>query len=274
MQLLSYQPGEVSATPPATDEDLYRIELTDEEVNAVMRKAKIEKYYRLKDQEVNDRKARFVQELKRPWTAQDQMNYLEVRAKELKLPFEVDMDNQYVVEALCRYFTGDLSFVSMGEQIGEKWSLNKGLLVFGNIGCGKTTLMRLFGRNKRCCYDYVKCSDVAGLFEQDGQMAIDALSDNRQDVRGPMNFFQDYWGRCFDDLGTEDVKVHYGNRRNVMADIISTRYHNMGRVPKHSTHITTNLTEAEIEQRYGSRVSDRLREMFNLINLPGGSRRK
>lgn len=275
MQLLSYRPSETTAAGPATDEDLWKIELTQEEVNDALRKVKIEKYYQQKELEARRRRDDFVRELQRPWTAQEQMNYLEVRARELGMKaLDVDMDNQFVLEALCRYFTNDLSFVSMGEKVGEKWSLNKGILMQGNVGCGKTTIMKLFARNKRRCYDYLQCTAVADLFERDGAEAIEILSHNRMDVRGAQNFYQDVIGRCYDDLGTEDQKQHYGNKKNVMAEVLFNRYHYGQRVPKDSTHLTTNLTLDEIEQRYGTRVSDRLREMFNIVVLPGGSRRR
>lgn len=275
MQLLSYRPGNATAASPATDEDLFNIDLTDEEVAEALRKVKIEKYYERKEQEARRRRDEFVRELQRPWTPQEQMNYLEVRARELGMAeLHVDVDNQFVLEALCRYFTNDLSFVSMGAQVGEKWSLNKGILMQGNVGCGKTTIMKLFARNKRRCYDYLQCTNVADLFERDGAEALEILSHNRQDVRGAQNFYQETIGRCYDDLGVEDIKQHYGNKKNVMAEILFNRYHYGQRVPKDSTHLTTNLTLEEIEARYGSRVYDRLREMFNIVVLPGGSRRQ
>ena len=69
---------------------------------------------------------------------------------------------------------------------------------------------------------------------------------------------------CFDDLGVESEIKHYGNKCNIMAEILLSRYdlfisHGM------KTHITTNLSASEIEEYYGNRVRSRMREMFNLL---------
>jgi DNA replication protein DnaC len=58
-----------------------------------------------------------------------------------------------------------------------------------------------------------------------------------------------------------------------MAEILLNRYDNP-QTPWHYTHITTNLTAAEIEQYYGTRVKSRMREMFNMITLDGEDRRR
>jgi hypothetical protein len=49
---------------------------------------------------------------------------------------------------------------------------------------------------------------------------------------------------------------------NKMAEIILSRYERFTRT-RCLTHFTTNLSADEIEERYGSRVRSRLREMCN-----------
>jgi DNA replication protein DnaC len=87
-------------------------------------------------------------------------------------------------------------------------------------------------------------------------------------------FNQKRAGYCFDDLGTEETKSHFGNKINVMAEIILNRYDNKTAMGWEFTHVTTNLSADEIEQYYGSRVRSRFREMFNAITLNGNDRRK
>jgi DNA replication protein DnaC len=81
---------------------------------------------------------------------------------------------------------------------------------------------------------------------------------------------EEYTGICFDDLGTEDTeKAHYGNRTNVMEKIILNRYdHCRNKL----THFTTNLTAEQIKETYGLRVTDRLREMVNVLDFPTGTK--
>ncbi|MEK6878907.1 MAG: ATPase, partial [Nanoarchaeota archaeon] len=79
-----------------------------------------------------------------------------------------------------------------------------------------------------------------------------------------LSYGQKQVGVCFDDMGTEDDRKNYGNESNVMADVMLNRYDNKRNLIR-KTHITTNLTTEEMEQRYGSRVRSRMREMFNLV---------
>jgi hypothetical protein len=43
---------------------------------------------------------------------------------------------------------------------------------------------------------------------------------------------------------------------------------------KIKTHLTTNLTNSQLQTRYDLRVYDRLKEMFNFVILDGDSLRK
>jgi hypothetical protein len=180
--------------------------------------------------------------------------------------FIVDDHNRSLFEKLCLYFTDTKDF-----EVGG-YSLNKGILIMGNVGVGKTDLMRFFQKNKKCCYKVVSCNDVSadyliykdefdGIYSTPTRMAI-----NDADV-----FFQRVRGFCFDDLGTEDVKNAFGNKKNVMADVILDIY---AKKIYGCFHVTTNLSSDEIEATYGSRVKSRLREMFNVFELPGIDRRK
>ncbi len=50
--------------------------------------------------------------------------------------------------------------------------------------------------------------------------------------------------------------------------------YDIGVMPFWYTHVTTNLSGDQIEENYGTRVRSRMREMFNMIILPGEDRRK
>jgi len=141
--------------------------------------------------------------------------------------------------------------------------LNKGILLPGPIGCGKTTLMALikyfFQPGKQ--YQLKSTRDITFEFEKEGYKVINRYSKN------PLNL--SYTNPvpgifCFDDLGVEQIQKHFGNECNVMAEILLSRYDlfiSKG-IP---THLTTNFSASEIEEKYGNRVRSRMREMFNLV---------
>lgn len=145
---------------------------------------------------------------------------------------------------------------------------NKGILLSGPIGCGKTSLMNLMKHlapteNKF----FVKpCRDISFEFIQDGYEIIHKYSKGKLYQSEPKTI-------CFDDLGTENNLKYFGNECNVMAEILLSRY-DIFTTKKIQTHITTNLSASELENTYGIRVRSRLRQMFNLVAFDGETRDK
>lgn len=76
---------------------------------------------------------------------------------------------------------------------------------------------------------------------------------------------------CFDELGREPLPAKYfGTELNVMQYILQCRYELRSEC---LTHLTTNLSLPELQQRYGGYIADRINEMFNVIELRGKSHR-
>lgn len=148
--------------------------------------------------------------------------------------------------------------------------LNKGIMLSGPIGCGKTTLFKLMRQLpcKRKNFALVSTRQIVSEFMQSGYEVLENYSRGSlyNDRRNPKNF-------CFDDLGTEATSKYFGNDCNVMAEILLTRY-DMFKEKGTITHLTTNLTATEIESIYGNRLRSRMREMFNLFGYEESSRDK
>jgi DNA replication protein DnaC len=137
--------------------------------------------------------------------------------------------------------------------------LNKGILLSGPVGCGKTSLLNLmkFLTPTEHKFFVKPCRDISFEFIQDGYEIIHKYSRGKLYESQPKII-------CFDDLGTENNLKYYGNECNVIAEILLSRY-DIFTTKKIQTHITTNLSASEIETHYGNRVRSRLREMINLI---------
>lgn len=140
-------------------------------------------------------------------------------------------------------------------------NLNKGILLSGPIGSGKTSLMNLMKYLAPTEHKFFikPCRDISFEFIQDGYQIIHKYSKGKLYESEPKAI-------CFDDLGTENNLKYYGNECNVMAEILLSRY-DLFISKKLQTHITTNLSASEIEKNYGNRVRSRLREMINLIGF-------
>ncbi len=168
--------------------------------------------------------------------------------------FRFQKEDEPIILRLIAYFLKD---ETMCNKTGI--SLQKGILLSGPVGCGKTTLMNLmrFVAQSENKFILKSCRDISFEFIQDGYEIIHRYSKGKLYESNFRNY-------CFDDLGTENNLKYFGNECNVMAEIILSRY-DLFISRKLQTHITTNLSASEIEKQYGNRVRSRLREMVNLI---------
>ncbi|GAA3573335.1 ATPase [Snuella lapsa] len=142
-----------------------------------------------------------------------------------------------------------------------KIDLNKGLLLSGPVGCGKTSLMKLlrFITPHYQPYDVIPTRNIVFGFNHLGFKVMEQYGDH--------GFY------CFDDLGVEPTGRHFGKDCNVMGEILLSRHElftktsglnfKISKIVK--THATTNLNAQELEARYGNRVRSRMRELFNLV---------
>lgn len=174
------------------------------------------------------------------------------------------MESDYpVIYRLIAYFLKD-------EQTAFRYNLNlnKGVMLAGPVGCGKTSLLNIMKYLTPTEHKFfVKpCRDISFEFIQDGYQIIHKYSKGKLYESEPKII-------CFDDLGTENNLKYYGNECNVMAEILLSRYDIFitKRIP---THITTNLSASEIENHYGLRVRSRMRELFNLIAYDNNTKDK
>lgn len=183
------------------------------------------------------------------------INWLEAKGVELYgKKFKILETDHEIIYKLIAYFLKD-------EQACYQFNidLEKGILLTGPIGCGKTSLMNLMKYLTVTEHKFfVKPSrDISFEFIQDGYQIIHKYSKGKLYQSEPRTY-------CFDDLGTENNLKYFGNECNVMAEILLSRY-DLFISKKLQTHITTNLSATEIETHYGNRVRSRLREMVNLI---------
>jgi DNA replication protein DnaC len=140
-------------------------------------------------------------------------------------------------------------------------SIEKGILLTGPIGVGKTSLINIFKffLKNEDRYIIKTCRDISFEFIEDGYNVIHKYSRGISRQVAVKSF-------CFDDLGVESSLKYYGNECNVMAEILLSRY-DLFVSQKIITHVTTNLSASEIEEIYGNRIRSRMREMFNLISF-------
>lgn len=179
--------------------------------------------------------------------------------------FTITEELKDVYSTLFTYFT------KFSEKKTGNIDLNKGLLLAGPIGTGKTTAMKVFSKVFR--FRIASTRYVIREFNIQGMSVLNQYGCESYTMQGaplektPITI-------CFDDLGMEETNSQlYGNKANVMGEILLDRYDcfvDTGMI----THATTNLLMDDLDDIYGDRIRDRLCEMMNLIIFKGKSLRK
>lgn len=183
--------------------------------------------------------------------------YLDAKGKLLfGKKFRIHREDREMLYKLSLYFIRDRERC---KQLGI--DVDKGLLLSGPVGCGKTSLMKLFKfmvPHQRP-YEVIPSRNIVYGFNHLGYKIIG-------DYGNSQSF-------CFDDLGVEPDGVHFGKECNVLGEILLSRYE-LFMDHKLKTHATTNLNAQELEDRYGNRVRSRMRQLFNLVGFDAKSKDK
>ncbi len=172
--------------------------------------------------------------------------------------FRIFTDDHPIIYKLLVYAIADVENTTR-----QGIDLKKGILLNGPVGVGKSALMTLisffFPSEKQ--YQLKPTREINFELEKEGYKVIGKYSEGSYMLVNNQHVPK-VW--CFDDLGIEQPLKYFGNDCQVMAEILLSRY-DLFVSKRMLTHLTTNLSASEIEQRYGNRIRSRMREMFNLI---------
>jgi DNA replication protein DnaC len=217
--------------------------------------------------------------------------------------FELTDDSKLNIKAIIKYFANDLSFFECERLIksvdGRKLtpSFKKGILIVGDFGNGKSSIMQAF--------EY--------LIEHNYKIALEKKWDNYRDWKNlrfktkacrsvaseyeclkkedsKQEFLTKYsrFNYCFDDITKEQIASNYG-LKNVIQIILENRYDDIFIKIKdekaiNKTHGTLNyhkdyphdlkIAIQSLGLKYEPHMYDRALELFNIIEFKGKSFRK
>lgn len=161
--------------------------------------------------------------------------------------FVVDEENKSQLEKFCHWFVRSDKCDELGID------RNKGVLLMGNNGSGKSFLIECMKDNELqpiAMYSLIKIKK-------------EILRNGDFYFYTPRKFMI-----CLDDVGTEGGCLnYYGTSINWFKDYIEMYYFN--KEPFFRLIITTHLQPDEIGSLYGNHVRSRLSRMFNVIKFTG-----
>ena len=146
-----------------------------------------------------------------------------------------------------------------------EWMSNtngKGLLLMGDCGRGKTTILRSIIPT----IFYLKFNKVVKF--------ISANDLNLPDLQRGINtigwsIFSTSWCFNIDEVGTENAETNFGEKYEPFNKIIDNAESTIKLV-----FLSTNLTKEQLLQRYGERTYDRLIRLCRVVEFKGPSLRR
>ena len=154
-----------------------------------------------------------------------------------------------------RSVAGDHDFNNAVKACRMAFENRRGLFLIGAAGCGKTSLLKSLHKIFRAdASSFLYCKDDRHLMWMKNV---------------PEHYYKSHV--FIDDVGCDDIRKEYGNSVDVVGDFIQ-KYHLYGRGRFFGS---SNLGLKDgINQKYGSRVMDRILEMCVCLKFEGGSKRE
>ncbi len=153
------------------------------------------------------------------------------KIQELKFDQRDPVLYEWILRYLCMYVQPD----------GTR--PERGLLLTGDVGLGKTAALRVI-------------SVLAGVqMAKAKELTKDHRALDKRQAVGPRGH-----DLIIDDIGTEPIANNYGVKSEFLTETLIARY-DLWFSKGYLTFGTTNLTLEDMTERYGPRVTDRLKEM-------------
>lgn len=200
------------------------------------------------------------------------MNEFVRSMKEVEPGFIIDGRNSDLLRALYGWVWERVG--RTGIQLNNRLDASKGLLLWGPLGVGKSVLLRGLqiyeGKINRACFGFenkslgfvlTSAAEIALRYAEQGMKGIVRYTDRE--------FMANL---AIDELGREPTDAkHFGTGINVVQTILQLRYEVRREI---ITHVTTNLDpNTQFSGIYGDYIADRVKELFNVIEIKGDTRR-
>lgn len=160
----------------------------------------------------------------------------------------VNEHNKHLITTLCYFLSED---PRLETELG--YSLNKGLLIRGVSGLGKTHLVRCLENNELNPVLVLSMLEITDEVSSNGEYQIN--------LGGQKVIY-------LDDVGTEEPTItYYGTRVSFFKNFIELVY--LKNRVFNKLMISTNNSFKQLEEKYGFRVRSRIKDMFNVVDVTG-----
>jgi len=193
--------------------------------------------------------------------------------------FVIDDYNKFLFKNLLRWVRCDVKKIKQrtfdANDLIIPGSVNKGILICGATGTGKTLALNVMQRYCETNQLHYFVGDEMKRLTW-ASVRADKICDFYRD-NGTIEQYENARILCIQDIGTEDRPTSYmGTKKDVICKLIENRGDNL---LSQLTLLTSNLkVESDrgitLKQIYGDRVVSRIHAMCNYYELLGDDRRK
>lgn len=176
-------------------------------------------------------------------------------------PYVIDSENIDTIDKVAHWIAGV-------ERVGV--DLGKGIALLGNVGSGKTLLMKCVSDVMRAVHGFhhgfgvVSCPRLVRDFNPKDTGGWDGI---RNWVRGARV--------CYDELGRETEAIHMGLRTQLLPEIIEIRYESTGQPHgPQLTHLVSNMDVPALRDHLGPRAWSRVQHLCNIWPLGASANSK
>lgn len=175
----------------------------------------------------------------------------------VKMPImSIDSPVMALVKGL-EYFVGEdyewlPCYDSLAKVVGN--NQQKGVLILGDNGTGKTTMEKILQRIIVAYFSLVTGRDVTCSFV------------SAYDMKSAWEHYCAY--QIIDDVGMENFSKTYGEQHDYFSQIVD-RAEQKGQL----LVCSSNLDLEEFAKKYGGRTFDRMKKIFNIVRFSGKSMR-
>jgi hypothetical protein len=187
--------------------------------------------------------------------------------------YVINDNNKEIITKLIIYFNGS----PLAEDLGI--SLKKGIFLCGNFGAGKTEIFRIthkylenIANPNPNIYRNTSVEEILTTLRRgtdDSNLFTFNQIENTFGIKksNPLNI-------CINEFAVNyDMKI-YGTEASILMESFYMKRYEIFQNNRKLTHATCNYDIETIQKSFPERIVDRFKEMFNILELKGGSFRK
>lgn len=236
-----------------------QVELTPEESEKALHVANKSKAFRIHTESLkaeNRHRARMeAEEIRAKWNYAHFFRVMKDEAYKQGIDLIFNEQTERLIKTICFKLAGDSRYET---EMGFRF--DRGLIIRGEPGLGKTWVVSLVAANPVCSVQMVTMHEITRSVLDTG--VFDGLK------------FASYDRVYLDDVGTEGGEVMYfGTKINWFKTWFEEIYAK-NKNAMHRIILSTNCSFTDFEKLYGFRVRDRMAEMFDVLDISGSSLRR